>query len=436
METIPDVPASLRGRLDTCVEELIPPRNSTDTRSLASAGEEILRRLPASLDHLSAGEAAATVRTTWMINGARALDRLCAYATDPRGPVQDELVAAWSYFDPHEYAERVLAEAPLRHGRLRVEDPALLPAVHLLRNLRSLHVSLPGNTTSLDCLEGLPALTSISAERIGAAELPRLSEHRSLRSISFIGVDDPIRDLSPFLDFPKLRELKLYNGRFESDLSFLRHLPQLSSLALPDLDDVTDFTSLLSQSSLRSLYLTKCKNLKSLEPIRHLSSLRYLTLGAASLSPGSIEEIARRWPRLRMLQLMDAPWLTSIEPITALPLEIITLNECGNLADINPIAQLDRLGTLFFFDNQSTDLRPLSALGRLAEVRLGGSGRTIDLSPLANLPKLKSIYLRNVSEDTDLSPLSKVRNVTITIAACKSIRGMGRLHRSVRVDWQ
>ena len=436
METIPDVPDRLRGRIDTCIEELVPPRNSTDARPLASVGEEILRRLPASLDSLSVGAAVATVRTTWMINGAGALERLSAYATDPRGSVQDELAAAWSYFDPHEYAERVLANAPLRHGRLRIDDPALLPAVHLLRNLRSLSVSLPENTTSLDCLEGLPALTAITAVRIPAAELPRLSEHRKLNSISFIGVDDPIRDLSQFFDFPELRNLNLYNGKFESDLSFLQHLPQLNSLGLPDLDAVTDFTPLLSQSSLKNLYITRGINLRSLEPIRHLSSLRSLTLGATSLTPGSIEEIAWRWPSLTMLQLMGAPWLTSIAPIVALPLKVMTLNECENLADINPIAQLHRISTLFFFDNQTIDLSPISGLGRLAAINLGGSGRNIDLSPLANLSKLKSIYLRDASEDTDLSPLSKIRNATITIANCRSIRGIGKLHRSVRIDWQ
>ena len=94
LETIPDVPARLRSRLDACLAGLIPPRNSTDTRPLASAGEEVLRRLPASLDGLSTAEAVATVRTTWLINGPGALDRLAAYARDPRGAVQDELITA------------------------------------------------------------------------------------------------------------------------------------------------------------------------------------------------------------------------------------------------------------------------------------------------------------------------------------------------------
>lgn len=257
-----------------------------------------------------------------------------------------------------------------------------------------------------------------------------------MRSIVVTQVDDQIHDLSLFLNFPELRHLDLYDGSFGADLSTLRRLPHLTSLSLPGLKEVTDFTPLMSQPSLKSLHITGCRNLENLEAIQHLTNLKSLTLGGASLTEGSIEMIAKLWPRLTLLQIIDAPWLTSIAPIATLPLEIITINGCDNLGDIDPIARLSRVKKLFLFDNKFIDLRPVGTLGRLAKINLGGTGRKIDLSPLASLPQLKSIYLLNVSEDTDLSALGTMRNSTITIDGCRSIRGISRLHRSVRVDWQ
>ena len=168
LETIPDVPETLRRRIENCIGALIPPRGTADARPLAAAGEEMLHRMPADLQGLTTSQAVAAVRTTWLINGPHALDRLTAYASDPRAGVQDELINGWNYFDPLEYAKRVLADAPLHHGRLYVENPGLLTGVPHLRHLRELRVDLPQGT-DLTCLRQLPALTELKASGIDAS---------------------------------------------------------------------------------------------------------------------------------------------------------------------------------------------------------------------------------------------------------------------------
>jgi hypothetical protein len=74
----------LRAVLDRCLDDLIPPRDAAAARSLATAGEPVLARLPESLEGLSDAVAAATFQTAWLVNGPDALDVLARYAADRR----------------------------------------------------------------------------------------------------------------------------------------------------------------------------------------------------------------------------------------------------------------------------------------------------------------------------------------------------------------
>ena len=434
LETIPDVPTELRDRLDACVAILIPPRNAAEARPLASAGEEVLRRLPTSLDGLPTGEAVATVRTTWLINGAQALDRLVHYASDPRPEVQDELVTGWNYFDPHEYAERVLADAPLHKGRLTVEDPGLLPGVPLLHHLRDLRVTLP-ESASLDCIQGLPGLTELRAAKVTAASFPALAGHTSLRGVSIMHIAGPVDDVSALFLLPKLRAFSAHSGQFVSDLSFIRRLPELVTLGLPGLAEVDDFSPLASQPALKKLLLYGCKNLKNIDDLNRLTGLQGLTLASASLPEGSMNQIVNTWPRLTHLETIDAGWVTSLEPISALPLEILSATVCPDLTDIAPIMDLHRLRWLSLFKSPVSDIRPVTALRRLKTLVLGGHDRVIDLTPISSLPRLRNLRLLAVTEDTDLSPLAGMRNLTISLQEGQHVRGMERVHRTTRIEW-
>jgi hypothetical protein len=434
-ETVPEIPAGLGDRIDACIASLIPPRSTSDGRSLASAGEEILRRLPATLNQLTTGQAVATVRTAWLINGPEAINCLACYASDPRRQVQDELINAWSYFDPVRYARRVLADAPLHQGRLTIDDPVLLPAISCLRNLTDLRVHLPV-TADLDCLHGLPALTSIDAERVTSDAFPELAHHAGLRDVQIMHLDGPAGSAQPLLALPALRKFAVYGGRLTSDLSFLTRLPQLTTLALPDLDETEDFTPLHSQPGLRDLILYGCGNLTDFEILRPFTALRRLGLFGASLPAGTISEIVNTWPQLRNLELVNADWVTSIAPVTALPLEVLSV-ECPQLTDITPIARLPRLRWLYIGGSPFPDLSPVTALTQLKVLNISRHGYplTLDLTPIAQLPALLRLSLYDVPGDTDLTPLAKMRNLTISMQEGQHIQGMQNLHHSTRIQW-
>jgi NACHT N-terminal Helical domain 1/NACHT domain len=435
LETVPDVPTSLRDRVSACLAGLIPPRSADEVRPLASVGEQVISRMPASLTSLTTAEAVATVRAVWLINGNRAMDCLSRYASDPRTKVQDELVSAWGYFDPREYARRVLADASLHHGQLTLDDPALFPGIPHLHNLRDLRIRLPGHA-DLDRLGGLPFLTSVRAERATVSALSALAEHVTLRKVEINSLDGPASDLSALLALPALRELTVYNGQFVSDLSFLTRLPRLKFLALPGLEEVDDFTPLASQPALTRLALFGCKQLNDIEVLRPLNALWQLSLSEPSLQTDSVETIVRTWPRLRWLELVEMDSFTSLEPITALPLEELAISLCPQLTDITPLGRLHNLKWLYMVGTPFEDLQQIAELKKLRSLSLGKREKPIDLTPLAGLPNLHQLWLYDISEDTDLTPLEKMRNLTIFMWEGQHIQGLERLHRSTRVEWR
>jgi hypothetical protein len=410
LETIPDVPRDSRERVERCVARLVPPRNATEARRLASAGEDVLRYLPESLEGLSEAQAVATVQTAWLVNGPRAMETLSRYAIDPRPMVQKELVTAWDYFDPRAYAERVLADAPLDGGGLAVDNPLLLPALGALRHLTRLDVRLPKGI-GLECLAGLHALTEVHAFA-SPESLPLLTEHSGIEII-WLEVAGDVTDVSPFLALPSLKELYLYPRRFTEGIGFVSRLPLLEGLGLDGLQEARDLSALTTQPGLTTLFLYSCEALADVDPLRRISGLRQLVLGNTQLGNEQLAELADLHPRLSYLGLIENVRVDELTEITTLPLKSLGLLECPMVTDLGPLARLDALATL----------------------QLWGPAVT-DLSPLADLSSLRSLWLKNVAHNLDLTPLARLRGLTVGLADGVSVVGLDRLHPTAKVDWE
>jgi hypothetical protein len=335
---------------------------------------------------------------------------LARYAADPRAKVQAELVEAWSYFEPHTYAQRVLADAPLTEGWLEIRDPALLPAVRFLRNLESLDVSLPRGV-GMECLRGVPALTEISAWGVPPESLAMLVEHRSLESVR-VSVDGDVADVSPLLDLPALRMLSLYPTRFSCDLRFVASLPQLVDLALAGLGDIRDFSPIAEQRELRRLVLRSCAGLTELDVLGSLTPLSTLELEGARLGHDGCSQIAAASPQLGVLLLPRNEWVDRLDDLVGLPLAGLHPMNCARLRDLGPLAQFPGLLAL----------------------RLDGVPfRSLD--PLAGLSKLRTLSLCGMADDVDLSPLAGLRDLDIWLSEGQRILGAERLHKSTKIEW-
>jgi hypothetical protein len=260
LETLPSIPGDLRAALYRCLEDLVPPRTTAAARSLATAGEPVLAQLPQSLRGLSEAVAAATVQTAWLVNGPEALDVLSRYAADQRGDVRFELSRAWDYFDPEEYAERVLAAMPPGGDLYVPGSPGQFAALGKVSPLSSLEVSLPE-----------------------PVDLGVLAAHAaSLRDLSLY-YDQPGADLTALPQLPKLQVLAVGIPGL-ADLHFLDALPPLNTVWLTHCESIEDYSPLLRFSALETLALFNSNRLRSLRQLPPLGQVRSLSLAGSGLN--------------------------------------------------------------------------------------------------------------------------------------------------------
>ncbi|MDX3229998.1 NACHT domain-containing protein [Streptomyces sp. ME19-01-6] len=344
LETMESVPVGLAERLDVNLGVLVPPRRRSDAESLAAVGDPVLGRLPRSLDGLTEAAARAAVRTAALIGGGSALDLLCGYAEDGRAGVHEQLAQSWHYFDPDEYARRVLHELPLEDIPVALSHPSQWSAATRLRSARQFAINYPFTS-------GLAALK----------ELPRLSWLRIRR---FRGGND----LSPLADQPELEDL-LVNGNGP-----LRGAEALGGL-----------------TRLRQLYLAYWSSLPPLDRIPLPRSLSILGLGDLPANPhlGFLD---------RLPQLTYASLDGSGSPRGLMDSAVIAGLEQLRLGGFDLTEQLHTLPAiglhthnLMFFDCAlPTDLSPLNAIPSLTTVFFGACHGPypgpLDLSSLAGRP--------------------------------------------------
>ncbi|MFI0815098.1 NACHT domain-containing protein [Streptomyces sp. NPDC021098] len=208
LETMGSVPEEIGKRLDENLEKLTPPRRTSDATSLAAVGDPVLRRLPRSLDGLTATVARSAVRTAALIGGERALDLLEAYAEGGHADVHQELADAWEYFDPDPYAQRVLARLPLEHVLLKLSHPSQWAAATRMRSMRKVWINFP-MASGLGPIEELPELFDLGIFQLR---------------------DD--NDLSPLTSQPRLGKFSIHGNTALSDVTPLTALPHLRDLSL------------------------------------------------------------------------------------------------------------------------------------------------------------------------------------------------------------
>lgn len=408
LETLPSVPDDLREDLDHCLDDLIPPRDEASARSLATAGEPVLTRLPETLENVSEAAARATVRTAALINGPRALDVLARYASNARGGILEQLATAWAYFDADEFADRVLANARAR-GALTLRDaPHLVRALSRVQPLSDLYVHM-------DDIEDLDFLT-------GHAE-----------TLTYLGLSAGRSMVDPMLlpPLPALRALTLGHPRLGA-LDFLDGLPRLEQLWLGRCDMIIDYSPLRRQSRLTTLWLDGCVHLTSLTMLPPLERVRTLGIGDSPLDDG-LDRISRAATRLLRLAASRCDWVTDLRPLAPLPLEGLYIAQCENVTDFEPLSSLTGLNYLNLSGTLIEDLRSLRALSELRQLWLSDCTRLGDLSQLASLPNLRHLDLGGAAPGLDLAPLAANRKLTVTVEAGQDVRGAEALGRRLKV---
>jgi hypothetical protein len=397
-ESAPALTKELAARMEQSLVELIPPRRTAEARSLAAAGEVLLPRLLRDVTGLSEAAAAATVRTAALINGPDAWPVLERFSQDPRPAVQKELIAAWEYFDPDEYAARVLADAPLLDGKVDIEDQALLPVVARLRNLSSLRVDLR-DLTDLECLDGLPCLHD--ATLVGDFDdLSPLARCADLETLLVDSRHD--MDPTPLVGLPKLRRLFYYPSATPvTSLEFLRSMPHLEWLGLTGVQEVDDFSALGAVSALEQLALYRYPNGADLRGLTDLPVLRGLVLGRGPDGDtlgvrGGIAGLTNAVPALHDLGFLDVRPLEDLDQVARFPnLSTLSIRSC-DVADFTALTGVTTLHTLEVSHPVSRDhLTQIGQLTQLLALQILSdldSPRDIDVSGLGDIPLTVRAY--------------------------------------------
>lgn len=409
LETLPSVPDDLRSDLDECLDDLIPPRDEASARSLATAGEPVLARLPETLDGLSEAAASATVQTAWLINGPGALDLLARYARDTRRRVRDELNQAWSYFDADEYAEHVLGRSPAG-GTLRIHR----------------------QPRQMEALGKVPPLSDLSVDAEDIDDFDFLSPHAGELVQLSLEAENLVPDLAGLPPLPALRSLEIVlPSHLLGDLAFLDALPRLDELWLSDCERISEFSPVKRQTELTHLSLFGCTRLASLDELP-LGRLRSLDISDTDLA-GGFADIGAKIPGLRQLYVGRCDGLTDLRPLADLPLTDLWIPGCKQVTDFGSLSLLTGVRRLHVGWSEIEDLRPLQSLPRLTLLDLENCRRLSDLGPLASLPGLRELILADAAPGLDLSPLAANRRLTVTIRAGQDVRGAEALGRRLKI---
>jgi NACHT domain len=377
METLPSLePPELLDRLHNAIGRLVPPRATAEARSLAAVGEPILRRLPTDLAGLSDASAVATVRTAALVHGDEALRLLAGYASDERHPVQRELARAWDQFDPHEFADTVLADAPLVDGDIDVHSVRTALAAQRLTRLAGLAVFL-NEPVDLTELTEAPELEHLALYGGATGGLSTLDRHPILQWLQVTN-EQAVSDPDELPGMPMLTWLFFEDHPGIERLDFLTRNKALTLLSLSSVAGVEDFSALDALSDLTQLALGSLTQ-PVLSRIPRLEAMRHLALHKCVEPVGGLESVVRHAPNVSRLELTNTDWV----------------------ADLTPITGLTKLTRLCLRETEIEDLTPLALLPQLHSLDLIDCPNIRDLSPLSRLPNLQWVWVRNTN-DIDL----------------------------------
>ncbi|TYK43020.1 hypothetical protein [Actinomadura decatromicini] len=231
---------------------------------------------------------------------------------------------------------------------------------------------------------------------------------------------------------PKLLSLSLGTSDVR-DLGFLEDLSRLRSFWHSNCGAVTDYSPLHRHRTLSQLSLRACFNLTSLDALPPLRFMRTLGIGDSCLGEGGLDELCREAPHLSTLDVSGCDWVTSLRPLTGLPLTDLRLDGCQQASDFDALRDLPAMELLSLIATGISDLEPLRSLSRLSILRLDLCASLNDLRPLASLPRLRNLYITDAAPGLDLAPLAANRKLTVHIAPGQEVRNAEALGRRLKV---
>ncbi|WP_459805061.1 NACHT N-terminal Helical domain 1-containing protein [Herbidospora sp. RD11066] len=386
LETMQEIPPQVHDRYERCLASVIPPCNEDEAHILAGAGEEVLKRLPDDLSQFSDRQAAMTVRTTWMINGPRAMEKMARYGPTASFDTVKEMENGWHYFDAADYARIVLSVA--RPYKVSIDDPRLIRGLAHIQDLTRLSIETKQPVRGLQFIRTLPNLDSIHITPLQVETLDELISAPNLTRFWCSMENYTEVDVSALHQLPILSDLFLWNVRLH-ELVFLEEISSLRSLGLTlPSNGRIDLRPLSSKHDLTSLFLHSDNTPIDPSLFAGMSQLDHLALICGGPLIGGLASLAKNLPSLSSLILNTTSNLGSITALAPLGLTQLGIDECEDVEDLDQIGQLHALRGLSLESVTLEDLTPIAALPRLRTLNISTANGVIDLAPFAGRPGL------------------------------------------------
>jgi hypothetical protein len=382
LETVGILDPNIRQNIMNCLADLVPPRRKTEARSLATAGSAVFPYVPTDSTSMPVSAARAMVSTLAMIGGKEALDLISQYATDSRNGVVDMLVDTCEYFEPKQYAERVLRKVDFDGYDLNIYDRTTLDCFRHVPNVRAERIQISDVADLSIDLHNAPPMTSIWVD--GSFEDVSCFENyaESLEDIT-LWSSGIVRDRTVLGRLPLLKKLRIGTQELNS-ISLLASTPQLSLLWLPEVASIEDLSAIEGLAGLHTLRLRTKTRLPPLSFLREMRTISEVELHCA-ITSDLVAELADCTPWINGLTLLDNP---------------------SRLENIEGIVAFAHLKHVVIISESLLHLEPLAELPNLSSLHLD-CFRGTDLSPIANLRNLRFLHLALAnSDDVDLSVLN------------------------------
>ncbi|MBF9132534.1 NACHT domain-containing protein [Plantactinospora sp. S1510] len=416
------------------IREVLPPRNLGEARLLVGLGEETLNWLRYQ-PGTGIDVAQACIWTASRIGGPTALEILVDYANSPLAQaLAAELVDAWEWFDPEEYADRVLASLPLGQTQVTIHGTAQLRA-----------------------LPSAPTITSVRLDAaVGIEDLRAVGSAVELRELD-CGQVATLRSLAGLSALPRLGRLNLSGNKLLADVSELGRATRIRELYLGDCVSVSSLDLVAALSDLRVLVLDGCLGIADLGPVGQLHRLQTLSVDGCSFGglefcrPLSALRTLRARPvgegvedaggvagchELRRLSLKLAPGRTVGLPKVAPTLRHVELAGHVTQYDVRALLgcpQLSVLSTSAVEGGRNLDF--LEAFPELARLAVVDSTGLVEISGLANCPEISHLDLSGSGVE-NLSTLSKLRRLRhLRLDRCRSLSDISALHALPELEY-
>lgn len=263
-------------------------------------------------------------------------------------------------------------------------------------------------TSGLDSLDGLGLFTGMEKLTIHGGDLTDISMLASLKQVTSLTLEycDNVTDFSVLSVMPWLKELSIESEGLK-DIGFVSGMPELTSLTLYD-TNILHINALAGKTSLTSLSIDRCSEMKDCSAISGLTGLTSLNLDV----PYGCEE-----PDLSGLTGLTELTISGMDQIGFLKhmsgLETLTLSGCqiNDTGVFSGLAGLKKLRCSHVFG----DVGSWSFVNRIPGLEvldLSGVSTYEDISSLFLIPTLQELYLNGMECELNFSKLTVNESLT------------------------